>query len=130
MIQVNNYLIVSILGSNRADLISEFSRTCAQCGCNLLKINLNVLGNELSAVFFLSGNWGAIVKMEAAMPSLEQRLNITTLIERTTDPIIVGQWMLYNLQLVAIDQPGILHGLSDFLLKSDIVIEEIRYERD
>ena len=125
MVPVHNYLVVSVLGPHKAELISELSRTCSQCGCNLLNMHVNTLGTEFSAVLFLSGNWGAIVKAEAAITSLEQRLGLTILMHRTHDPVIVGQWMIYNLQLVAIDKPGILQGLAEFLLKEDIAIEEI-----
>jgi glycine cleavage system transcriptional repressor len=118
-------LIISVLGSNRADLVSELTRACTHAGCNLLHINSQVLGTELAATLFLSGNWGAIAKMEALMPSLEQRLSLNALVRRTHEPELSGQWMVYNLQLVAIDHPGILQGLSDFLFKDGIPIEEI-----
>lgn len=122
---IPDYLILSVLGLNRPELITELTRACTQTGCNLLHVSAHTLGNELSATLFLSGNWGAIAKMEAAIPSLEQRLDLAILTRRTHDPAISGQWMIYNLQLVAIDRPGILQGLSDFLFKEDIPIEEI-----
>lgn len=122
---IPDYLIISVLGPHRPDLISELTRAATQAGCNLLNVNAQVLGTELSATLFLSGNWGAIAKMEAAIPNLEQRLSLAILARRTHDPLISGQWMTYNLQLVAIDQPGILQGLSDFLFKEDVPIEEI-----
>ncbi len=125
MIPNHNYLIVSVVSPNHTDVISELSRASTQYGCNLLNIEVNTLGTELSAVFFLSGNWGAIAKMEAAIPALEQRLDLTTIVRRTSEPPLNGQWMSYSLQLVAIDRIGILNGLSDFLSKMSIPIEHV-----
>lgn len=125
MVPIPDYLIISVLGPNRPDLVSELTRACTQAGCNLLNINTQILGSELSATLFLSGNWGAIAKMETLIPSLEHRLEFSAMVRRTHEPVITGQWMLYNLQLVAIDRPGILQGLSDFLFKEEIPIEEI-----
>jgi len=125
MIPIHNYLIVSAICQSRSDAVNELSRACAQCGCNLLNLSVNTLGTEMTAILFMSGNWGAIAKMEAVIPSIEQRLGLTTMVRRTSESTIHGQWMTYNLQLVAIDKPGILNGLSEFLYKASVPIEDI-----
>ncbi len=125
MASIQNYLILSAIGLNRAEIISELSRICLQCGCNLLNTKSNVLGEDLAIVMFLSGNWGAIAKMETALPSLEQRLGLSIQARRTQEPSITGQSMPYSIQIVAIDRAGILNEIADFLLKEGVQIEEL-----
>jgi glycine cleavage system transcriptional repressor len=125
VIPVNNYLVISAVGPNRPDVIAEFTRACTQCGCNILNSKINLFGQELTIALFVSGNWGAIAKMETTLPSLEQRLGLNIMIRRTTDLVTNNKSMLYNIQIVAIDKLGILNGLSDFLLRLGIPIEEI-----
>lgn len=125
MASIQNYLIISAIGLNRPNIISELSRACFQCGCNLLNTKINLLGQDLAFTLFLSGNWGAIAKMETTLPALEQRLDITTQTRRTQEPSIIEQSMPYTIQIVAIDRPGILNESSDFFQKLGIQMEEI-----
>jgi len=125
MIPAYNYLIVSILTPNKTDVISEISRIAVSCGCNILNIEFNRLGTEQTIILYLAGNWGAIAKMEAALPALEQRLGLSTLVQRTSEPPSTEPSMTYSLQLAAIDKMGILNGISDFLYKMNIPIDQI-----
>lgn len=125
MIPAHNYLIVSAIGIDRPEVISELSRACLQCGCNLLTAKTNVLGHELAIILFLSGNWGAIAKLEATLPSLEQRLGLAIQARRTSEPTPNGQFMTYTIQISAIDRAGILNGIVDFLYRQTIPIEEV-----
>ncbi len=125
MASIQNYLILSAIGSNRPDIISELSRACLQCGCNLLNTKINLLGEDLAIVMFLSGNWGAIAKMEDLLPSLEERFNFAIQSRRTQEPTAIGQSMPYNIQVVAIDRAGILTEIADFLLRQGVQTEEL-----
>jgi len=125
MASIQNYLILSAIGLNRPDIISELSRACWQCGCNLLNTNSNLLGEDLAVVMFLSGNWGAIAKMETTLPSLEQKLGLSIQARRTQEPSVTGQSMPYTIQVIAIDRTGILTEISDFLLGHSVQTEEL-----
>ncbi len=83
------------------------------------------MGQELAVVLFLSGNWGAIAKMEAVLPNLEQRLGLTIQARRTHEPANNIESMVYSLQIIAIDRPGILNEVSNFLQKFTVIMEEI-----
>lgn len=125
MISVNNYLVITAVGPARSEIIPELTRACTQCGCNILQSKVNLLGQELCLVLFVSGNWGAIAKMEATLPSLEQRLGLNFILRRTSETLLLSKTLSYNIQISAIDKPGILSGITDFLYRLAIPIEEI-----
>lgn len=125
MIPVHNYLIVSALGIHRPETISELSRTCLLAGCNILNIKTHILGRDLAIMLYLAGNWGAIAKIEAILPSMEPRLGLAIQARRTNEASFTGQFMTYTIQVTAIDRNGILNGISDFLLKFATPIEEV-----
>ncbi len=125
MIPKYNYLIVSAMGPNRPEMITDLSRACVQCGCNLLNTKINVLGQEVVMVLLLAGSWGAIAKMEATLPNLEQRLGLNIQTRRTHEPSVSSQLMSYTIQVVAIDRKGILNEIANFLMKHSVAIEEI-----
>jgi glycine cleavage system transcriptional repressor len=124
MVPVYNYLIVSVLGTNRAGILSELSRAYAQYGCNLLHAKINVLGQDVAAFFFLAGNWGAIAKLEAALPALEQRLSLTIQSRRTQELPSTHPLMTYTVQVIAVDRSGLLNELFDLFHKEAAMIEE------
>lgn len=125
MASLHNYLIISALGPYQSEIMGELSRSCTQCGCNILNVKTIMMGKEISITLFLSGNWGAIAKIEAALPSLEQRLGLNFISRRTAEYIPPEKSMTYTAQISAIDKPGILNGLSDFLFRLAIPIEEM-----
>lgn len=125
MIPIHNYLIISAIGSNRPETTQELTRACLQFGCNLLNSKITVLGQELAITLFLAGNWGAIAKMEASLPTLEQRLGLNIQSKRSHEVENKGQLMAYTLQVVAIDRSGILNEIADFIQKQGIQIEEV-----
>jgi glycine cleavage system transcriptional repressor len=124
MAPIHNYLIVSVLGPNRPGMMSELSRTYDHYGCDLIHSQMNVLGQDLSAYFFLSGNWGAIAKLEAALPALEQRLSLSIQSRRTQELTPTQPLMTYSLQVIAVDRGGILNELFDLCQKETVFVEE------
>ncbi len=125
MIPSHNYLLVSAIGTNKPDIISDFARSCAQYGCNLLNTKINVLGKEIAITVLLSGNWGAIAKMEANLSTIEERLGLVVQTRRTHEVDTHDKLMSYTLQVIAIDRNGILNEITDFLGKFSVLVEEV-----
>ena len=121
----HNYLIVSALGTHRAGIVSELSRTYAQYGCQILSAKINLLGQELAAFFLLAGNWGAIARLEAALPALEQKLSIALHSRRTQEVSSESALMSYTAHIIAVDRPGILNELMDLFQKETVLVEEV-----
>jgi len=125
MITTHNYLLISAIGNNKPDIISDFARSCAQYGCNLLNTKINVLGKEIAMTVLLAGNWGAIAKMEANLSQIEERLGLVVQTRRTHEAEQKDQLMSYTLQVIAIDRNGILNEITDFLGKFSVLTEEV-----
>lgn len=122
---MHNFLVICAVGQCQPETLNELSRVCAQCGCNIQASRMNILGKELNLTLFVSGNWGAIAKMEASLSLLEQRLGLALLVRRTSEYFSSQPSMSYTIQVQAIDKPGILNGISDFLHRLSIPIEEM-----
>ncbi len=125
MIPNHNYLIITAIGANQPDILGEFTRSCLQCGCNLLNSKINVYGQHITLMLHLAGNWSAIAKIEALLPNLEQRLGLSIQSRRTHESELVGKSMAYCIQIVSMDKPGILNDITNFVQLSGVQIEEI-----
>lgn len=122
------YLMISALGLHRHNTISELSRVFLRSGCDLINSKVNIMGQELAGFFYLSGNWGAIAKLEAALPGLKKRLHLNLQTLRAQENSVQSPLITYNFQVVALDRKDTLNALAKFLQKLDISIEEINVQ--
>jgi len=125
MTPICNYLVISAIGNNTPDIISDFTRSCTQHGCNLLNTKINVLGKDIAITALLSGNWGAIAKMEANVSQIEERFGLAVQTRRTHEAVSQDPLMAYTLQVIAIDRNGILNEITNFLGKFAVLTEEV-----
>ena len=86
-------------------------------------------GLSLSSAFALllqvTGNWNNIAKLEDQLPGLEQRLGLTVTAHCTRERTGGRDLLPYGVDVVAMDQPGIVHNLAKFFSERQINIQEM-----
>jgi glycine cleavage system transcriptional repressor len=122
---VKNYLVVSALGADRPGLVNELSRAILECDCNIEDSRMTVLGSEFAMLLLAQGNWNTLTKLEMQLKRLEQTLNMTILAKRTESRTPTGDALPYAVEVVAVNQPGIVHHLASFFASRSINIEDM-----
>ena len=121
----NTYYVISALGKDRPGIVNELSNVILNCGCNIEDSRMSVLGGEFALILMASGSWDAVAKLEQQVPGLEQKLGLT-IIARRTESRAGGQGLVpYEVDVVSMDHPGIVHDVADFFSSRDINIEEL-----
>ena len=110
-------LVLSALGADRSGIIEELSRAVLDCGCNILDSRMAVLGGDFALLLQVAGNWNTLAKLEDQLPGLEERLSLKISSRRDLMP--------YAVEVVAMDQPGIVHHLARFFSQREINIQEM-----
>ena len=118
-------VIVSVLGPDRPGIIEELSRAVLECGCNVLDSRMAVLGGDFALLLQLAGNWNTLAKLEDQLPGLGDRLDLIITSRRTQEAPPMQDLMPYAVEVVAMDQPGIVHHLARFFSQRDINIQEM-----
>ena len=118
-------LVLSALGADRPGIIEELSRAVLDCGCNILDSRMAVLGGDFALLLQLAGNWNTLAKLEDQLPGLEERLSLKISSRRTQESPLVRNLMPYAVEVVAMDQPGIVHHLARFFSQREINIQEM-----
>lgn len=118
-------LVLSALGADRPGIINELSRAVLECGCNILDSRMAVLGGDFALLMQLDGNWNTLAKLEGQVDGLEKRLGLNITSRRTHSPVPGKDLMPYAVEVVALDQPGIVHNLARFFSQRDINIQEM-----
>ncbi len=62
----------------------------------------------------VGGNWNNIAKLENQIAGLEKRLGLMISSRRTTEKQGPEEMLPYGVDVVALDQPGIVHNLANF----------------
>ena len=122
---MQNFVAVTMLGSNQPGLIRSIVKAIKECGCSVLESRMSILGNQFALMILLSGGWDAIAKVEDLLPRLEKQLGIKTLSERTEQREREGRFMPYAIEVIAVDQLGIVHAISEFFAERQINIEDM-----
>ncbi|MFZ1326950.1 MAG: glycine cleavage system protein R, partial [Candidatus Contendobacter sp.] len=122
---MKNYLVVSALGEDRPGLVNELSRAILDCDCHIADSRMTVLGGEFAMLLMVQGNWNTLTKLEMQLKRLEQTLNMTIIAKRTEDRAPTGDALPYAVEVVAVNQPGIVHHLANFFASRSINIEDL-----
>ncbi|MDB4307941.1 glycine cleavage system protein R [Gammaproteobacteria bacterium] len=121
----NNQLVLSALGEDRPGIIDELSRCVLDSGCMVLDSRMAVLGGDFALLLQVGGNWNNIAKLENQISGLESRLGLMISSRRTTDKSAAENMLPYGVDVVALDQPGIVHNLARFFSQRHINIQEM-----
>nr|AIA18771.1 ACT domain protein [uncultured bacterium] len=121
-ISVMKYLLISLVGSDQADIINNLCQLAAKHHCNILESRIHALGAELCINMLLSGSWSALAKMEASMTSFANRYELQAIVRRTDPRSYPTFYLPYSVYIVTLDSPGIITKITDFFAKEKIPI--------
>lgn len=120
---MEHFLVISALGADRTGIVDEVARAASESRCNIADSRMIVMGQEFALIMMLSGTWDAIAKLEAQLPNLGKRLNLVITSKRTEPRAVQAEAMPYNVHVIALDNPGIVHEISNFFASQGINIE-------
>ncbi|WP_435104857.1 glycine cleavage system protein R [Arhodomonas sp. AD133] len=121
----NNLLVISALGEDRPGLVDELTRLISEAGCNIEESRMTVLGGEFAAIALVAGRWNQLAKLETTLPGLQRRLGLTVETRRTERSRREGELLPYTVEVVCLDQPGVVHQLSNFFGLREIAIRDL-----
>lgn len=119
------YLAMSIIGKPQTKIVHELAKLVRSSGCNLIETRWYTVGGEAMGYCYLSGNWNAIAKLETNLPGFERKYEISLVPRRIEPKEPQPERLPYTIYLTALDRPGILEEIMEFLVSEDIEILEI-----
>ena len=123
--QMKQHLAVSAIGSDRTGMVHELTRIVADCGGNISESRMASLGSEFAMLLLVSGNWHALAKLETELKRLAETGELSVHLRRTELRTTRTEMVPYSIDVVCLDQAGIVSGLAGFLASRDIDIAEV-----
>jgi glycine cleavage system transcriptional repressor len=118
-------VVLSAVGIDRAGVVNDLSKVILDCGGNIEESRMTALGSEFAMLLLVSGNWAAIGKLEKALAKLAEDKPLSINIRKTDVRPMNENSMPYGIDIVSLDQPGIVFRLANFFAARDIEIADL-----
>ncbi|MGB1880213.1 MAG: glycine cleavage system protein R [Gammaproteobacteria bacterium] len=122
---MQNLLAVSAMGLNRPGLVESLVKGFRECGCSIAESRMAVLGDRFTMSVLLSGTWDAIAKIETLLSRLAKDQDVAVLAQRATTREPSHNLVPYAVEVVAVDQVGIVHQIAQFFGRREINVEDM-----
>lgn len=119
------FLVINALGSSSNELASELSRACLDNRCSIISTRLTCHGDCVAMTLQVAGSWDALVRLEASVPALAQRLGFTVSMQRSSVAEDRTDALPYVVYVSAAWRPDTLSELCGFFSNHEITIESI-----
>jgi len=121
----SNFLVISSIGTDKPGIVNELAKACSSNKCNIIDSRMTVLGGEFAVIMMVSGAWDAIAKLENTLPALSKELKLTTTVKHTQERGSIPS-LAYSVNVVALDNPGIVHEIAQYFSQQNINIDDLQ----
>ncbi|HHH45551.1 MAG TPA: glycine cleavage system protein R [Thiotrichales bacterium] len=122
---MTSQLVIAAIGKDRPGLIDRFTRMILEAGGNIADSRMTALAGEFALILLVSGTWDAIARIEDQLPRLAEKLDLNVTSRRAEGTTPQTDLLPYAVDVVALDHPGIVHGLAHFFSERGINIQDL-----
>lgn len=125
---MSQLIVLSAIGNDRTGVVQDITKVILACGGNIEESRMTTLGAEFAVLMLVSGNWHTLSRLESALDKLADD-NLSISIRKTGVKDVRNDCMPYAVDVVSLDQQGIVYNLADFFAKRDIEIADVATRR-
>jgi len=123
--KMSQLIVISAVGSDRTGVVQDLSKVILACGGNIEESRMTTLGSEFAMLLLVSGNWATLNKLEQGLDKLGEQKSLSISIRQTDAKVSAGNRMPYAVDIVCLDQQGIVFNLAEFFSSRDIEIADV-----
>jgi glycine cleavage system transcriptional repressor len=118
-------VVLSAVGTDRPGVVKDISKAILDCGGNIEESRMTSLGAEFAVLMLISGNWHTPAKLEKALEALSETHNLSINLKKTGARADQQDCVPYGVDVVCLDQSGIVYSLSEFFATRNIEISDL-----
>ena len=118
-------MVISAVGGDRTGVVHDLTRVILDCGGSIRESRMTALGAEFAMLVLVSGNWHSISRLEQDLGRFADDNGLVVQLKRTEPKQFSKELLPYAIDVVCLDQPGIVHNLSGFFSSRKIEIGEV-----
>lgn len=125
---MSQYLVLTAMGADRTGSVSSLTKLASACGCNIVDSRMAIFGLEFTMIMLLVGSAKSIYQIESKLPAVALKLELITMMKRTSDYKIPEFTRHFKVEYAGIDQPGVLKAMTAFFATRSIDISSLKSE--
>ena len=118
-------LIVNAIGPDRPGIVGQFTGHLHEGGANVLESRMVNLRGQFAIIALFEAEDAAVEKLRQSLPALAKEIGMRVTIAGADAPGQTVPGIPFKLKTYSMDQPGILHGVSDVLRAYRVNIEDL-----
>ena len=118
-------IVISAIGADHTGAVQELTEVILECGGNIEESRMTTLGSEFAMLLLVSGNWHTLSRLEQGLDKLRADSDMQVSIKKTDAKPAEADRMPYAVDIVALDQEGIVFNLANFFTSRDIEIADV-----
>ncbi|MDH3748878.1 MAG: glycine cleavage system protein R [Gammaproteobacteria bacterium] len=122
---MSQLIVLSAIGTDRTGVVQDISKVILGCGGNIEESRMTTLGAEFAVLMLVSGNWHTLDRLERGLEKLSNGDNLTFAIRKTGERPPQDDRMPYAVDVISLDQQGIVFGLANFFASREIEIADV-----
>jgi glycine cleavage system transcriptional repressor len=125
---MDKLLAITAIGPDRAGLVRDLSQAVTGAGGSIRESRMIALGSDFAVLMLVAGNWHTVNKIRDKFSQLERESGLTVTV-RDTEPRTSETSAPYHIDVVTLDQEGIVLRLSSFFANRNLEIAEMNTRR-
>lgn len=121
--------IISTIGRDRPGIVHELAESVFRRGLSIEDSRMTVLGGEFAVLMSVVGDEAALADLDAELARQARSSDFAYLFRRST-PREATRALPYRVRVIAMDHPGIVHGIASFFSARQINIRELETETE
>lgn len=122
------YLVVTLQAPQKTDIWLKITKLISDVDCHIRQAQGLKLAGETGILILITGNWNTIVKLETGLKRLSNEEGILLITKRSKPLENKVQLLPYFVEVLALDQLGMLAHICTFFSKQEISIENLQLE--
>lgn len=123
--QMQQLTVITAVGTDRAGVVHDLTRAVLECGGNIVESRMSALGSEFAMLLLVSGNWHTLARLDSELKKVGETSDLTVTLKRTETRTRRENMLPYAVDVVCLDQPGIVFNLATFFSNREIDIAEM-----
>jgi glycine cleavage system transcriptional repressor len=118
-------IILTAVGRDRPGLVGELTGALLRAGANLADSRMANLRGQFALVMLVEGEEAVLTRVREGLPAAAEKMGLTVTFAGQGPAPEKVQGLPFRLKTYSMDQPGIVHRVSEILRKHDVNIEEL-----
>lgn len=123
-------LVITAIGPDQPGIVGQLTGHLHTAGANILDSRMVNLRGQFAIITLLEADDAALAKLRETLPATGKSLGLNLSLASQAAPAAAVRGVPYRLKTYSMDQPGIVHRVTDVLRQHRVNIEDLEARQE